>query len=74
MTEIFTGGAAIIQYQSFALNSFDVVQVLFEYCSHLLSLTLYLALLASYTYLLLISYDMNINIASFKKYCKLNVQ
>ncbi len=36
---IFTGVAAIIQLQSFAMNSFDVVQVVFEHFPHLLSLT-----------------------------------
>jgi hypothetical protein len=34
---IFTGVAAIVQYQSFALNSFDAVQVVFEHFPHLLS-------------------------------------
>jgi hypothetical protein len=40
---IFTGVAAIVQYQSFAMNSFDAVQVVFEHFPNLLSLTLELA-------------------------------
>jgi hypothetical protein len=36
---IFTGVAAIVQLQSFAMNYFDAVQVVFEHFPHLLSLT-----------------------------------
>jgi hypothetical protein len=34
---------AIVQFQSFVMKYFDAFQVLFEHCSHLLSLTLELA-------------------------------